>query len=61
MMQDSDMEAEQNPSQSDLSMTSVDIQRAASSPSFERSECQQLFTLIHTLVLSVPSFVPLFW
>lgn len=51
MMQDSDMEAEQNPSQSDLSMTSVDIQRAASSPNFERSECQQSFTLIRTLVI----------
>ncbi|XP_029929270.1 fasciculation and elongation protein zeta-2 isoform X2 [Myripristis murdjan] len=36
MMQDSpDMEAEQNPSQSDLSMLSLDVQRSSSSPSFE--------------------------
>lgn len=38
MMQESDMEAEPNPSQSDLSMTSVDNQRAASSLEFEMSE-----------------------
>lgn len=38
MMQESDMEAEPNPSQSDLSMTSVDVQRAASSPEFDMSE-----------------------
>ncbi|XP_070823239.1 fasciculation and elongation protein zeta-2 isoform X1 [Chaetodon trifascialis] len=37
MMQDSpDMEAEHNPSQSDLSMLSLDVQWATSSPSFER-------------------------
>nr|XP_046254405.1 fasciculation and elongation protein zeta-2 isoform X2 [Scatophagus argus] len=37
MMQDSpDTEAEHNPSQSDLSMLSLDIQRATSSPSYER-------------------------
>lgn len=40
MMQESDMEAEPNPSQSDLSMTSVDVQRGASSPEFEMSEFQ---------------------
>lgn len=40
MMQDSpDMERQHNPSQSDLSMISMDVQRAASSPGFERSEC----------------------
>lgn len=40
MMQDSpDMEPENNPSQSDLSMMSMDVQRAASSPSYEKSEC----------------------
>lgn len=40
MMQDSpDLEAKHNPSQSDLSMISLDVQRATSSPSFERSEC----------------------
>ncbi|KAM8735132.1 fasciculation and elongation protein zeta-2 [Acanthopagrus schlegelii] len=37
MMQDSpDVEAKHNPSQSDLSMISLDVQRATSSPSFER-------------------------
>ncbi|XP_070691769.1 fasciculation and elongation protein zeta-2 [Pempheris klunzingeri] len=36
MMQDSpDMEAQHNPSQSDLSMLSLDVQRSTSSPSFE--------------------------
>lgn len=40
MMQDSpDMEAERNPSQSDFSMVSLDVQRASSSPSYEKSEC----------------------
>ena len=38
MMQDSsDMEAERNPSQSDLSVLFLDVQR--SSPGFEESEC----------------------
>ncbi|XP_075897361.1 fasciculation and elongation protein zeta-2 isoform X3 [Nelusetta ayraudi] len=36
MMQDSDVEAEPNPSQSDLSVTSVDVQRTASSPDLMR-------------------------
>ncbi|XP_071326277.1 fasciculation and elongation protein zeta-2 isoform X1 [Trachinotus anak] len=37
MMQDSpDMEAVHNPSQSDLSMLSLDVQRSASSPSYEQ-------------------------
>uniref|UniRef100_UPI0037E797E2 fasciculation and elongation protein zeta-2 isoform X2 n=1 Tax=Semicossyphus pulcher TaxID=241346 RepID=UPI0037E797E2 len=37
MMQDSpDMEAAHNPSQSDLSMISLDVQRVISSPSFEK-------------------------
>ncbi|XP_022609185.1 fasciculation and elongation protein zeta-2-like isoform X1 [Seriola dumerili] len=37
MMQDSpDMEAEHNPSQSDLSMLSLDVQRSTSSPSYEQ-------------------------
>ena len=37
MMRDSpDMEAEQNPSQSDLSMVSLDVQQAAS---YEKGEC----------------------
>ncbi|XP_070767990.1 fasciculation and elongation protein zeta-2 [Enoplosus armatus] len=37
MMQDSpDREAEHNPSQSDLSMLSLDVQRSTSSPSYER-------------------------
>lgn len=40
MMQDSpDMEPEHNPSQSYFSMLSLDVQRAASSPSYEKSEC----------------------
>ena len=40
MMQDSpDMEAAHNPSQSDLSMLSLDVQRASSSPTYETSEC----------------------
>lgn len=40
MMQDSsDMEAEHNPSQSDLSMLSLDVRRSTSSPSYESSEC----------------------
>lgn len=37
MMQDSpDMEAQHNPSQSDLSMLSLDVQRSTSSPSYEQ-------------------------
>lgn len=40
MMQDSpDLEAEHKPSQSDLSMLSLDVQRPISSPSYELSEC----------------------
>ncbi|KAM7382666.1 hypothetical protein PAMP_002388 [Pampus punctatissimus] len=40
MMQDSpDLEAEQNPSQSDLSMLSLDIQRSYTNPGYEDSEC----------------------
>lgn len=45
MMQDSpDMDAEHNPSHSDLSMLSLDVQRATSSPSFEKSECPLMGT-----------------
>lgn len=40
MMQDSpDMEARHDPSQSDLSMLSLDVRRATSSPTYETSEC----------------------
>lgn len=38
MMQESDMVAEPNPSQSDPYRTSVDVQRAASSPDLDISE-----------------------
>lgn len=58
MMQDSpDMEGGHNPSQSDLSMLSLDVQRVSGSPSFERSECplmegnSQLFIMLHSLVM----------
>lgn len=45
MMQDSpDREAEHNPSQSDLSMLSMDARRSVSSPSYEKSECPLIGT-----------------
>lgn len=48
MMQDSpDMEAEHNPSQSDLSMLSVDVQQANSCPDYEESECLLIRTVCY--------------
>lgn len=45
MMQDSpDVEAQRNPSQSDLSMLSLDVQRPTSSHHHEDSECPPLET-----------------
>lgn len=64
MMQDSpDMEPEHNPSQSDLSMISLDVQRATSSPSYEKSESpliksdtnKQFYILIRSPVIYILS------
>lgn len=46
MMQDSpEMEAEHNPSQSDLSMLSLDVQQHNSCPDYEESECPLYVTI----------------
>uniref|UniRef100_I3JI83 Fasciculation and elongation protein zeta 2a n=1 Tax=Oreochromis niloticus TaxID=8128 RepID=I3JI83_ORENI len=48
MMQDSpDMEAEHNPSQSDLSMLSVDVQQPNSCSDYEESECLLIRTVCY--------------
>lgn len=52
MMQDSpDVEGHHNPSQSDLSMLSLDVQWSTSSPSYEESECARIKTNMISIYL----------
>lgn len=55
MMQDSpDMDAEHNPSQSDLSMLSLDVHRTSSNHDYEESECtvEQIWDVLKSVNLS---------